>query len=154
MKNYFAYNTPFGKITLSSDGTSITRMAFGDVMLEGNRIPNSVMNAAATQLQEYFAGHRRLFDIPIALNGTPFQLEVWHSVELIPYGETRTYSEVAANIGKPGSARAVGRALNANPIPIIVPCHRVLPAAGGIGGYAYGEAAKRFLLELESDKGR
>ena len=146
--NYFAYNTPFGKVTLEAVNEKITRLAPGDVPLQGIRASSNVTNMAATQLQEYFAGHRRMFDVPIDPQGTDFQREVWRALELIPFGETRTYAQVAASIGRPGASRAVGGANNANPIPIIIPCHRVV-AANGMGGYAYGLDMKRFLLELE-----
>ncbi|MDO4399334.1 MAG: methylated-DNA--[protein]-cysteine S-methyltransferase [Coriobacteriia bacterium] len=146
--NYFAYNTPFGKVTLQAVNEKITRLVPGDVPLVGTRASSNVTNAAATQLQEYLAGHRRMFDVPIDPQGTDFQKEVWRMLELIPFGETRTYAQVAASIGRPGAARAVGGANNANPIPIIIPCHRVV-AANGMGGYAYGLDMKRFLLELE-----
>ena len=151
MPVYYTYNTPFGKITIASDGAAITRLIMGVAVLEGTKAPNGIMNTAATQLQEYFAGHRRMFDVPLRLEGTAFQQDVWRSIELIPYGQTRTYSQIAESIGRPGSARAVGSAANANPVPIIVPCHRVVPASGGIGGYAYGESVKRFLLNLERE---
>ena len=147
--NHFAYNTPFGKITLESDGRHITRLVFGDAALAGIRKPNAVTNEAAHELQEYLAGTRRLFSVPIAPSGTSFQQEVWRAVELVPYGQTRTYSQIAEYIGRPNAARAVGGANNANPVPIFVPCHRIVPASGGIGGYAYGVKTKRFLLDLE-----
>lgn len=152
--NHFAYNTPFGKVSLESDGTHLTRLALGDVALAGKRTPNATTNTAATQLQEYLAGQRRMFDVALAPAGTPFQQEVWHALELVPYGETRTYAQIAQAIGRPTAARAVGGANNANPIPIIIPCHRIVPASGGIGGYAYGQKMKRFLLELERQNAR
>ena len=147
--SYFSYNTPRGKVTIGSNGTEIIRLVPGEAILEGAYAPTAVTNLAATQLQEYLAGQRRMFDVPLAPSGTPFQQEVWRALELIPYGETRTYSQVAESIGRPGAARAVGSANNANPIPIIIPCHRVVPASGGVGGYAYGQEMKRMLLKLE-----
>lgn len=90
-----------------------------------------------------------MFDIPLHPSGTEFQREVWRAIELIPYGQTRTYAQIADSIGRPGSARAVGSAARVNPLPIVIPCHRIVPASGGIGGYAYGPEMKRFLLELE-----
>lgn len=147
--NWFTYNTPHGKITLASDGQSLTRVLPGEAALDGVYAPNAITNLASTELQEYFAGHRRMFDVPLHPAGTAFQAEVWRAIELIPYGQTRTYSEVAESIGRPGAARAVGSAANANPLPIIIPCHRVVPASGGIGGYAFGTNMKQFLLDLE-----
>ncbi|MDO4534006.1 MAG: methylated-DNA--[protein]-cysteine S-methyltransferase [Coriobacteriia bacterium] len=147
--SYFTYNTPVGKVTIECDGTAIVRLVPGEATLEGRHAPTVVANKAATQLQEYFAGKRRIFDVPIAPRGSVFQNDVLRAVEHIPYGETRTYSEIAATIDRPGAARAVGSALSANPIPIIIPCHRVVPSGGGLGGYAYGPEMKRYLLNLE-----
>ena len=147
--NYFTYNTPIGKVTIGCDGEAIVRLVPGEATLEGKRAPSAIMNMAATQLQEYFAGKRRIFDLPIAPRGSAFQKDVLRAIEHIPYGETRTYSQVAAIIERPGAARAVGSALGANPIPIIIPCHRVIPTSGGLGGYAYGPEMKRYLLHLE-----
>ncbi len=104
---------------------------------------------AARQLEEYFAGRRREFDLPIELHGTAFQQRVWEALLAIPYGETRTYAEIATSMGIPGGARAVGGANHANPIAIVVPCHRVVNADGGLGGYGGGLALKRMLLEME-----
>jgi methylated-DNA-[protein]-cysteine S-methyltransferase len=105
---------------------------------------------AARQLAEYFARTRRAFELPLGLRGTPFQLRVWNALLGIPYGETRTYSQLALQLGQPGAARAVGAANGANPVSIIVPCHRVIAAGGGLGGYGGGLDRKKFLLDLES----
>lgn len=110
---------------------------------------DALLRAARQQLTEYFQGRRRTFDLPLDLNGTPFQRRVWDQLRRIPYGVTRSYGEVARAIGKPGAARAVGQASGANPVPIIVPCHRVIATAGGLGGYGGGLRLKRFLLALE-----
>lgn len=107
----------------------------------------------AKQVQEYAEGKRKAFDIPLQMHGTPFQLSVWNALLKIPYGETRTYAQVAKMINKPKAARAVGNALNKNPICIIVPCHRVT-ASNGLGGYAYGIAMKKQLLALEQQHKR
>lgn len=149
MNTFWSYNTQFGRVTIESDGASITRVCLGDAQLEGEARATALTNAASTQLQEYLAGKRRLFDLPLKPAGTAFQKEVWRALEMIPYGETRTYAQVAEYLGRPGAARAVGSANRANPIPIIIPCHRVVPASGGIGGYAYGERVKELLLQLE-----
>jgi methylated-DNA-[protein]-cysteine S-methyltransferase len=112
--------------------------------------PAPLVTEAMRQIEEYFAGRRRDFDLPLDLRGTPFQIEVWEMVRQIPYGETRGYGELARALGRPGAARAVGAANGANPVPILVPCHRVIGAGGALTGYGGGLDRKKFLLELES----
>jgi len=111
------------------------------------RLP--LLDEAERQLGEYFAGKRHDFALPFDLRGSAFQLAVWHALAAIPFGETRTYGEVARAVGRPGAARAVGAASGANPLAVIVPCHRVTAAGGKIGGYGGGLRAKRILLGLE-----
>ncbi len=106
--------------------------------------------AVREQLAEYFAGHRREFDVPLALEGTPFQREVWRALQDIPYGTTTSYGEVARRIGRPSAVRAVGLANGRNPVSIIVPCHRVIGASGSLIGYGGGLERKRRLLALEA----
>jgi methylated-DNA-[protein]-cysteine S-methyltransferase len=143
--------TPIGRLVLDSDG---------DVLI-GVRLPNapahpgqagretpSVLWDAASQLREYFARERTAFDIPMRLDGTAFQAEVWSELSRIPWGTTVTYGELARRVGRPASSRAVGQANGRNPMPIIVPCHRVV-AGSGIGGYSGGIPIKRALLALE-----
>lgn len=101
------------------------------------------------QIQEYINGERRQFDIPISLKGTPFQQQAWQALRDIPYGETRSYSEVARTIGRPKAIRAVGHANSVNPLPILFPCHRVIGKNKSLTGYAGGIAMKRQLLEIE-----
>ncbi len=108
---------------------------------------------AVRQLEEYFAGRRRRFELALAPQGTEFQLRVWSALVDIPYGETWSYAELARHIGDAGAVRAVGGANGRNPIPIIIPCHRVIAADGSIGGYALGSELKRQLLELEGASG-
>lgn len=111
--------------------------------------PPEPVRRAAAQLGEYLAGERRDFDVTLAAHtATAFQREVWDALRAIPFGEVRTYAEVAARVGRPGASRAVGNANHANPWPIVVPCHRVV-AANGLGGYGGGDEVKRFLLALE-----
>jgi len=105
--------------------------------------------AATAQLKEYFAGQRRRFRLPLALEGSPFQMRVWQALQQIPYGQTRSYQELARAIGAPRAARAVGAANGANPIAILVPCHRVIRSGGELGGYSAGRRLKQFLLDLE-----
>jgi methylated-DNA-[protein]-cysteine S-methyltransferase len=101
------------------------------------------------QLEAYFAGERLSFDIPFELNGTPFQISVWQQLLLIPYGETRTYGQLAEAIGNPAASRAVGAANGRNPLSLVVPCHRVIGTGGALTGYAGGLKCKNYLLELE-----
>jgi methylated-DNA-[protein]-cysteine S-methyltransferase len=105
--------------------------------------------AVRSQLEEYFAGERRVFDLPVAPPGTPFQQRVWAELQRIGYGETISYAELAARIGRPTAIRAVGAANGANPVSIIIPCHRVIGSDGSLTGYGGGLEAKRRLLELE-----
>jgi methylated-DNA-[protein]-cysteine S-methyltransferase len=101
------------------------------------------------QLREYFAGERRAFSVPLAPRGTEFERQVWRELVTIPFGETRSYAQVAQSIGRPAACRAVGRANGRNPIPIIIPCHRVIGSDGSLTGYGGGLPVKRFLLDLE-----
>ena len=115
----------------------------------GAQDASPLLDAAEAQLREYFAGARRTFDLPLAPHGTAFQQRVWAALRAIPYGETCTYGELAAAIGSPNASRAVGMANHRNPIPIIIPCHRVIGANGTLTGYAGGLEIKRKLLALE-----
>jgi AraC family transcriptional regulator, regulatory protein of adaptative response / methylated-DNA-[protein]-cysteine methyltransferase len=122
------------------------RRRFGRPLAPG---ASPVFPALRAQLDEYFAGRRRAFDLPLEYPGSPFQRAVWDALRGIPYGETRTYAELARELGVPGAARAVGRANGANRLAIVVPCHRVIAAGGGLGGYGGGLWRKLRLLELE-----
>ena len=108
---------------------------------------------ARRQLEEYFARERAAFDLPLRMRGTPFQVEVWAALHRIPFGETRTYGELAAQLGRPTAARAVGAANGRNPFCIVVPCHRLIGAGGGLVDYAAGLDVKRWLLEHEARRG-
>lgn len=108
-----------------------------------------LLEQARAQLEEYFAGTRRGFDLPLAPHGTAFQRTVWRTLATIPYGETLSYAQLAARVGRPGAARAVGAANGRNPLPIVLPCHRVIGARGDLTGFGGGLPVKRFLLELE-----
>ncbi len=120
--------------------------------IDGNGHRNPLGDAAA-QLEEYFAGRRRRFDLPFVLSGTPFQCDVWRSLADIPYGTTVSYAELAEMVGRPTAFRAVGQANGSNPLPIVLPCHRVVASGGGIGGYGGGLPVKRKLLSLEGAAG-
>ena len=137
---------------IEATGDSIARLLFDrPAVVDG--APDDAHPAireAARQLAEYFARTRRAFQLPLDLRGTPFQLAVWKALLRIPYGETRSYGQLAVELGHAGAARAVGTANGSNPVSIIVPCHRVIAAGGGLGGYGGGLERKRFLLDLES----
>ena len=144
--------TPVGDLVVTGDGWAVTRIGFGPPpagAAAGPAIPPGPLAELADQLGAYFAGELRAFDVPLAPAGTAFQRRVWDALASIPYGETTTYGELAAEIGRPGSARAVGAANGANPLAIVVPCHRVIGADGTLTGYAGGLPAKRALLTLE-----
>lgn len=147
--NHFVYAMPLGRLTIEANDKGITAVYFGDVELDTPRKPSKLTNNAATQIQEYFAGKRRVFDLPLDPTGTDFQLSVWNALQTVPYGETRTYAQVAEMIGKPHAYRAVGMANNKNPIPILIPCHRVIGANNALVGYAAGVKIKRYLLKIE-----
>lgn len=134
-------------LTLVSDGARITELRFGaDVCAQDS---HEVLLQAEAELNEYFAGRRMRFSVPLFISGTEFQKKVWQALTGIPYGETRSYGEIAAAIGKPKACRAVGMANHVNPLPIFVPCHRVIGAGGSLTGYGGGLSTKVFLLELE-----
>ena len=142
--------SPIGELCLYSDGEHLLRIGFpGDVDESGAEVDDPVLEACAQQLAEYFDGQRRAFDLPLAPNGTEFQRRVWSSLGKIPWGETRSYRDIAQDIGKPAAVRAVGAANGRNPLPIVVPCHRVIGSDGSLTGFAGGIAAKKTLLALE-----
>lgn len=147
--------SPIGRIELTSDGTSITSLAIErDGRLPHDGQPSNstaVLDAAVSQLGEYFAGARRDFDLPVSMVGTDFQRSVWRELAEIPYGEVVSYGEIGLATGRPTAGRAVGGAVGANPVPIIVPCHRVLASNGRITGYSGGNGipTKAWLLDHE-----
>lgn len=147
---HFIYRTPLGRITIATDGDAITQVLFGEQDAPGSLFPTALTNEAATQIQQYLAGKRRTFDLPLSPAGTPFQQSVWDALRTIPYGSTWTYAQLAEAVGNPKAFRAVGGANNKNPLPILVPCHRVIGANGDLVGYASGVHIKRFLLDLEA----
>jgi O-6-methylguanine DNA methyltransferase len=124
----------------------VARHLAGTVATEGV----AVLQQATAQLRAYFAGTRHTFDLALDVHGTPFQKAVWNLLLEVPYGETRTYAQVAAALGRPQAVRAVGQANGANPLPILIPCHRVVQSDGSLGGYGGGIALKRALLQLET----
>ncbi|MDR1132749.1 MAG: methylated-DNA--[protein]-cysteine S-methyltransferase [Synergistaceae bacterium] len=151
MKNVFHYDFPIGKVGIAEKDDSISLVFFeGRENVSGyERAETPLIKKAARQLDEYFAGTRTGFDLPLSLNGTEFQLSVWSALLTIGYGETRSYKDIAAQIGKPHAVRAVGGANHRNPVAIIVPCHRVIGHNGSLTGYGGGLHVKQFLLDLE-----
>lgn len=145
----YTYPSTIGPITIASNGRAITHVALMDRKYDGTYTPTKLTNTASNQIQEYLAGKRSVFDLPIEVEGTPFQLKVWEALQNIPYGQTRTYAEIAAIIGSPRAFRAVGTANNRNPLALIIPCHRVIGANDQLVGYAWGLKLKKHLLELE-----
>jgi methylated-DNA-[protein]-cysteine S-methyltransferase len=147
--------SPIGRLTLVGDGRALTSILFEDDERLPARTPRAWIEdarpfrEARRQLDAYFAGRRTVFDLPLALDGTPFQMRVWRALLQIPFGATASYGDIAAAIGRPGASRAVGGANHRNPIPIIVPCHRVIGSDGSLTGYGGGEPRKRRLLALE-----
>lgn len=148
MEHRLVLPSPVGELTLTEENGALTGLYFG-ARPGGEEGSSPLLEEAARQLRAYFAGQRQAFSLPLAPRGTAFQLQVWQALQTIPYGEVRTYGEIARAIGKPKACRAVGMANHKNPISIIVPCHRVVGADGSLTGYGGGLAAKEFLLALE-----
>lgn len=148
MVRYACYVSPFGRLLIGYDQDSVTTIRLTDAEAPMHA-PSPVSDFAAAQLLDYFAGNRKDFTFSINPDGTAFQRLVWHALMQIPYGETRTYTQIAASIGKPKAARAVGTACNRNPIWIAIPCHRVVGSDRSLTGYAGGLSMKQALLELE-----
>ena len=149
MEKIFFYKTPVGKLCIGEENGFIVRCTWSKIPQEYILEEAELILSCKKQLDEYFAGKRKTFDLPLVPKGTEFQQKVWKALQEIPYGETKTYGEIAAAIGNPKAARAVGMANNKNPIGIIIPCHRVVGANGKLVGYAGGMEKKEFLLELE-----
>ena len=141
------YDSPVGTLEIGYDETIISLLRCDKPA--HTHSPSPLSELAAAQLTEYFEGRRKVFDLPIRPAGTAFQVSVWEALRAIPWGEIRSYGEIAAAIGKPSVSRAVGMACNRNPIWIIIPCHRVLGKNKSLTGYAGGLDMKRTLLELE-----
>jgi methylated-DNA-[protein]-cysteine S-methyltransferase len=148
------FSSPFGFLEIQAGECGIFRIHLQkDEASHNIENPDDLTNACVEQLVEYFAGTRKKFDLPLDFSRAPFfQQEVWRTVYSIPYGKTRSYEDIAVRLGKPGAVRAVGMANARNPIPIVVPCHRVIGKNGKLTGYAYGLEIKRALLKLENPK--
>ena len=148
----YSYDTVIGKIYIAEKDNCICNVSFGTLNYKGKE--TYLIKKTYSQLKEYFAGNRKIFDIPISANGTEFQIKVWEELQKIPYGKIRTYKEIAENIGNKNASRAVGMANNKNPIAIIIPCHRVIGSNGDLTGYAGGIKLKQYLLNLEKQNSK
>ena len=155
--HFCRYSSPLGILLIGESGNAIVYCQWEDSVdgqfiatwEEDKEQQNALLTLACRQLTEYFAGKRKAFDLPIRLNGTPFQQIVWKGLQQIRYGETLSYAGLARQIGREKAARAVGNANHHNPLMIIIPCHRVVASNGEISGYAGGIARKAWLLEKE-----
>ncbi len=150
-QNLYFFDTPVGRLGIVENGVAITEVFFEnenrhmDIRLAETKL----LEETGRQLQEYFEGKRKVFNLPLAPKGTPFQLKVWNALQNIPYGETRSYKDIAIAAGNIKASRAVGMANNSNPIAIIIPCHRVIGSNGKLVGYGGGLHIKQYLLDLE-----
>jgi len=153
--NYCYYESPVGPLLIAGDQDAVRYIFFPKKGKPGKpqrgwiESPTGPVAHAAAQLREYFSGDRTEFDLPLALDGTPFQRAVWRKLMEIPYGETISYGELARRVGNPKASRAVGSANGANRIPIVIPCHRVIASGGKLGGFGGGLPVKEALLALE-----
>jgi methylated-DNA-[protein]-cysteine S-methyltransferase len=149
---YAVIETPLGELTLASTPRGLASIDFGRKVPQGGVFDPESNRVFIRQIEEYFQGRRTTFDFPLDLSGTEFQVAVWRELLEIPYGQTRTYGEIAKKLGKPRAARAVGMANHDNRIPIVVPCHRVVGHDGSLTGYAGGLRMKQQLLNIETRK--
>lgn len=155
MKHLFFYETKLGTVGFAENGKAIIHVIFGNDFDTKNyeQKETPLLKEASKQLNEYLDGKRKWFDLPYDATGTPFQHSVWDALKNIPYGETRSYLQIAVQIGKPKACRAVGMANNKNPLPILIPCHRVIGSNGNLVGYGGGMEIKKMLLMLEKNNG-
>ncbi len=150
--NYQFLDTPIGRLRLLSNGTHLVAIEFPgrhDENCAATCAGDKVLAQTAEQLRQYFAGQLRVFDLPLAPAGTAFQHAVWNALSAIPWGALRSYADIARAIGRPSAVRAVGAANGRNPLPIVVPCHRVIGSNGSLTGFAGGLEIKQQLLALE-----
>lgn len=146
---FFTYKMPFGSVTIASNGAHVTGVALGAQDWKGRREPDALTNACANQIVEYLSGKRTVFDLPLHHGGSAFQGEVWEAVCGIPYSQTRTNREIATSLGRPSSYRMVGAAVRQNPLAIVVPTHRVVPASGRASATDARARLEAALRELE-----
>ena len=153
---YCYFDTPIGELLLAGEADSLSMIGFPKGAMRRDPEADWIYNEepfedARTQLAEYFSGERKEFDLPLSYSGTDFQVSVLEALQQIPYGETASYADVAKRIGRPKAVRAVGAANGRNPIPIIVPCHRVIGSSGDLTGFGGGLDTKEALLRLEAE---
>ncbi len=154
---YYCYlPTPIGDLLLAGDDEALSLIGFPEGKMRRDPDPDWIFNekpfaAARQQLHEYFAGKRKSFDLPLQLTGTDFQVQVLEELQRIPYGETTSYGTIAKRIGRPKAVRAVGAANGRNPLPIVIPCHRVIGSSGDLTGFGGGLETKEALLRLEAE---
>lgn len=146
---YFGHQTPIGKLYISADHNSILAISLNKPDLYGKETP--LIKKAFKELDEYFSGKRKTFDLPLKLNGTEFQKKIWQELIKIPYGKTISYKELAKRAGNENACRAAGMANNKNKIMIVIPCHRVIGSNGNLTGYAFGLEIKKQLLDMEAE---
>ena len=152
MVKAFFFDTSMGRFGVAERDGMLTHIFFGNTVKPAAfELENTaLLDLAIAQIEQYIAGGRKVFELPLAPEGTPFERSVWEVLQSIPYGETRTYGQIAAQIGNPKASRAVGRAVGRNPLSIVVPCHRVIGHNGSLTGYAGGIERKRWLLAHEA----
>lgn len=153
---YKRVRSPVGRLTLVATDRGLAAILWEDdrpgrvrLNLQAEEPDHPVLVEAERQLEQYFAGRRTRFELPLDLSGTPFQRKVWHALLTIPFGETRSYAQIARQVGSPRAARAVGAAVGRNPVSVVAPCHRVVGSTGALTGFAGGLEAKSHLLALE-----
>lgn len=156
MENSYSFQSPIGFLTICEQDNQLTRLYLdnqdrGILQSRNFEYHSDFLHEVYHQLNEYFAGKRKIFDLPVDSKGTAFQKAVWRELQKIPYGETRSYEDIAVAIGNKKAVRAMGQANGRNPIMIVVPCHRVIRKNGDISGFACGVEAKRYLLNLERE---
>ena len=156
MENSYSFQSPIGFLTICEQDNQLTRLYLdnqdrGILQSRNFEYHSDFLHEVYHQLNEYFAGKRKIFDLPVDSKGTAFQKAVWRELQKIPYGETRSYEDIAVAIGNKKAVRAIGQANGRNPIMIVVPCHRVIRKNGDISGFACGVDAKRYLLNLERE---
>ncbi len=145
------YESPLGKMKISEDDAGICGIIFSEEAADDH---TPLLEEAARQLDEYFLGKRQVFDLPLSVKGTEFQVRVWNALCKIPYGHTASYSQIAEMAGNKKACRAVGTANHRNRILIVIPCHRVIAADGSLGGYAFGTERKQKLLDFERERAK